>query len=285
MRLESLVAAADRAGLFSILAQPRTPASVIAELGLVEHRARWLLAALAADSVLERHGAELVVRGSRFAPAPGGELLATLLRRREPLTWLEVAGNVDAAALLGARELTSIHARSGELADLIAPFADGGTFLDAGCGGGEVAFAVLDRAPHARAVLCDSPDVLRAASAAHPRATTLPGDLRTATLPRCRAIVLANVLHTVSEHDARVIVTRLARSLEPDGRLLIQEVACDDELASGVALRFALSLSLCDLAIPTTATIERWIADAGLAPIARCGLSSAPEAVVMQGDA
>lgn len=50
------------------------------------------------------------------------------------------------------------------------------------------------------------------------------GDLRTAEIPRCRAILLMDVLHYLAAEDQSAVLRRAAAALEPGGVLVVREV-------------------------------------------------------------
>jgi hypothetical protein len=286
VRLETVVGAGRELGLFAALEHPEQPSAIIARLGLVERRARWLLAALVADGVLEQRGEQLVSKSAEAPrdPPKGGALLARLLRREAPLSWLEVAGSFEAAALAG-NACRPIGDCADELAGLVTPALAGGLMIDGGCGGDTLARAVLARDHSARVVMCDLPHVLRAVVAA-PRASLLAGDLRHVELPRCRAVVLSNVLHTLSKADARHVIARSVSALGEGGQLFVTEPAVDGRLVGAPdVVRFGLSLSLHDLELFSTERIEEWLRAAGLRRVTRHRLTTAPEAVVVCGGA
>ncbi len=298
MKPALLLAAAVELGVPEALAASgaMTPAALAAAVGANERRLRWLLRALAFTGVVARGQPaleEAYTVGPVAWPAAtptvrGARLLAALLRREEPLGWLEAAGNPEAAALTCAGELTAAELAAPEVARWLAPaLVRGGVLLDAGCGAGVYTERVLEELPGARVYLCDLPSVLplaaRRLAGKAARIRLIPGDLRELPLPRCQAVLVSSVLHVLSDEDARRVLERLAAALEPGGRLVVKEVAIDEDGGGPeLAVRFALSLALHGPGVlHPAARIESWLRHAGLELVHRGPLASAPETVVI----
>jgi hypothetical protein len=256
-------AAAGMLGVTAALDRPLTAANLAARLGVGARRLGWLLDLLAADGVLRREG-DLYRREVDLpaTPAPGARLLASVLRRDTPLTLLETVGSLEAAALTCHGWIERVPPG---LADQIVELTRGGMFLDAGCGDGAIAAAVIARQPETRIALIDR-DLGRAKRLFSLLVTGIGGDLSTVRLPRGRVALLSNVIHTLTPEVAALVVRRVAGALEPGGTLIIREVAlADDRSGPLLALAFGLSMALfSDAELPVPSRIAGWLAEAGL---------------------
>jgi hypothetical protein len=279
------IAAAQRLGLLDAMVEARSIAEVAATLDLDETGTRWLVAALAAEGILESVGdAYRTARRPASSDAPGAALLADVLRRKQPLSWHEIAGNPDAAALTTPLASTSAY----DLARQLAPVLAGGGFLvDIGCGTGAIAGAILDAAPTATALLVDRPPVLAMAAREltrhRARIELRAEDVRTFTPPACRAALLSQVLHVLDRAGAADLVRRSAAALVSGGMLAIVEVAFTTmATVSAAAAWFALSLHVHGLpGLLATADIIDWLRAAGLVEIADRPVATTPASVIV----
>lgn len=109
-------------------------------------------------------------------------------------------------------------------------------FMDVGGGSGAVSIALCRAHPGVRAVVVDRPEVL-AKAAAHiaaaglsERIATHPANVFADPLPEgCDAAVISSVLHDFSPEKAGRILARVARALPSRARLIVMEVAPDDD--------------------------------------------------------
>jgi hypothetical protein len=99
-----------------------------------------------------------------------------------------------------------------------------GVIADIGGGRGHLLAAVLERAPRARGILFDLPQVVtEAAPARSPRLEIAGGDLFTDTLPAADLYLLMDLLHDWRDDDAAKILASVRRSAPPHARVLIIE--------------------------------------------------------------
>ncbi len=146
-----------------------------------------------------------------------------------------------------------------------------GSLWDLGCGRG-IALALLRTAARDRGaagiglrlhgVEADRRAVRVARRALAGDAEIQQGDLRRVAIPRCRAILLIDVLHYLGEEDQASVLRRAASALEPGGVLVVREVDLSRP-ARAVATRVAERLravlrgrprqTLCFLGVATVA--------------------------------
>jgi len=110
---------------------------------------------------------------------------------------------------------------------------DRGSLWDLGCGRG-IALALLRTASRDRGAAgvglrlhgmeADRRAVRVARRALAGDADLRLGDLRTAELPRCRAVLLIDVLHYLGEEEQASVLRRATSALEPGGVLVVREV-------------------------------------------------------------
>lgn len=255
MSVEDLVVAvagaAERLGVFE---HAGTRDDIASALSLAPRRLGWMLDLLAATSWLVREGEtyRAARRGDAFAS--GAKLVEKVIRRDRPLDVLELAGNIEAARLTCHAELAQLPSLAPRIAELVGD----GVLLDAGCGDGSLANAVLAAAPRARVRLVDT-DVRHAQRLAGPRVEIEAADLRAITQP-ARVVLLSNVLHMHPTETARALVTHATALVEPGGTLVIREIALDaDRRGPTFGLAFATSLALHgDAELPTDAELRSW---------------------------
>jgi ubiquinone/menaquinone biosynthesis C-methylase UbiE len=122
--------------------------------------------------------------------------------------------------------------------------------MDLGGGSGAVAIALCRANPELEAVVVDRPPVLERAAEHVARAglagriTTRAANLFADPLPEgCDAALLANVLHDFSPERASVLLARTADALPSGGRLVVMEIAPDDD-RSGPPLAAAFTVTM-----------------------------------------
>lgn len=133
----------------------------------------------------------------------------------------------------------AMHHRSCDVAPKIAAQLDlrgARTLLDLGGGPGTYALAFLKRNSGLRATVCDRAPALKVAreiAAAVPhgrRLSYLPLDFVKQPIPgRYDVIWFSNVLHIYSPEENQRLFRKMAKALEPGGRLLIQDAFVHDE--------------------------------------------------------
>ena len=171
----------------------------------------------------------------------------------------------------------AMHHRTLEIAPKIAAqinLRDARTLLDLGGGPGTYAMAFLAKNPTLRATVCDRPaalDVAREIASTHkagPRLAYLPLDVMTEDIPDTYDVIwYSNVLHIYSPKDNQAVFRRALASLNPGGRLLIQDAFLHDRdgLFPEEASLFAVSMLLFTEEGNTYSAAETraWLTDAG----------------------
>ncbi len=132
----------------------------------------------------------------------------------------------------------AMHHRSLDVAPKIAAqinLRGAGTLLDLGGGPGTYALAFLKQNPVLQATVCDRAPALTVAreiAATMPhgkRLSYLPLDFVTKAIPgRYDAIWFSNVLHIYSPEENQRLFRKMAKSLAPGGRLIIQDAFLHD---------------------------------------------------------
>lgn len=146
--------------------------------------------------------------------------------------------------------------------------------LDLGGGPGTYAMAFLAKNPTLRATVCDRPaalDVAKEIAATHKagaRLSYLPLDVMTEDIPGTYDVIwYSNVLHIYSAKDNQALFRRALASLNPGGRLLIQDAFLHDRdgLFPEEASLFAVSMLLFTEKGNTYSAAEAraWLTDAG----------------------
>lgn len=103
-------------------------------------------------------------------------------------------------------------------------FSGFGTIGDVGGGLGHLLNAALERAPHARGVLFDLPQVIEQASrSANPRINYVGGDFFKDPIPPCDAYMLMTVLHDWSDDECVAILKNLKTHAPRTAKVLILE--------------------------------------------------------------
>jgi SAM-dependent methyltransferase len=171
----------------------------------------------------------------------------------------------------------AMHHRTLETAPKIAAqinLRDVRTLLDLGGGPGTYAMAFLARNPTLFATVCDRPlalDVAKEIASTHKagaRLSYLPLDVMTEDIPGTYDVIwYSNVLHIYSPKDNQALFRRLLASLNPGGRLLIQDAFLHDRkgLFPEEASLFAVSMLLFTERGNTYSAAETraWLTDAG----------------------
>ena len=148
------------------------------------------------------------------------------------------------------------------------------TLLDLGGGPGTYAMAFLAKNPTLLATVCDRPvalDVAKEIASTHKagaRLSYLPLDVMTEDIPGTYDVIwYSNVLHIYSPKDNQALFRRALASLNPGGRLLIQDAFLDDRkgLFPEEASLFAVSMLLSTERGNTYSAAETrvWLTDAG----------------------
>jgi hypothetical protein len=103
-------------------------------------------------------------------------------------------------------------------------FSGFGTIGDIGGGLGHLLNAVLERAPRARGVLFDLPQVIEHARRdAHARVSYVGGDFFKDPIPACDAYLMMTVLHDWSDDEAIAILKNLRANAPPAAKILVLE--------------------------------------------------------------
>jgi SAM-dependent methyltransferase len=148
------------------------------------------------------------------------------------------------------------------------------TLLDLGGGPGTYAMAFLAKNPTLRATVCDRPaalDVAKEIASTHKagaRLAYLPLDMLTEAIPGTYDVIwYSNVLHIYSPRDNQGVFRRALASLNPGGRLLIQDAFLHDRegLFPDEASLFAVSMLLFTEGGNTysAADTKTWLTDTG----------------------
>jgi SAM-dependent methyltransferase len=171
----------------------------------------------------------------------------------------------------------AMHHRTLETAPKIAAQIDlrgARTLLDLGGGPGTYAMAFLAKNPRLLATVCDRPaalDVAQDIASTHKAGARLsyqPLDVMTEDIPGTYDVIwYSNVLHIYSPKDNQALFRRALASLNPGGRLLIQDAFLHDRngLFPEEASLFAVSMLLFTEKGNTYSAAETraWLTDAG----------------------
>ncbi len=171
----------------------------------------------------------------------------------------------------------AMHHRTLEIAPKIAAQIDlrgARTLLDLGGGPGTYAMAFLAKNPTLRATVCDRPEALDVAKEiasthkAAARLSCLPLDIMREDIPGAYDVIwYSNVLHIYSPKNNRALFRRSLASLNPGGRLLIQDAFLHDRdgLFPEEASLFAVSMLLFTEEGNTYSAAEAkaWLVEAG----------------------
>ena len=171
----------------------------------------------------------------------------------------------------------AMHHRTQETAPKIAAqinLRGARTLLDLGGGPGTYAMAFLAKNPTLLATVCDRPvalDVAKEIASTHKagaRLSYLPLDVMTDDIPGIYDVIwYSNVLHIYSPQENQALFRRALASLNPGGRLLIQDAFLHDRkgLFPEEASLFAVSMLLFTERGNTYSAAETraWLKDAG----------------------
>jgi SAM-dependent methyltransferase len=268
---ELLTAAVAHFNVFGrLVACPKTPEELRAELGLAERPAVVIMAALRAmglllvdatgrlalSSLAREHlvpGAAFDVGGSIGLAAESPSVVEMVERLRSNRPAGADAAEAGAAFIFregiesamereaSARHLTlALAGRARNVAPVLAEVysLDGARVLvDVGGGTGIYSIAWLQKHPALRAIVWDRPEVLKVAAemaeayGVSDRLECRAGDMFRDPVPAPGDVVLlSNVLHDWDVPECRDLIARCARALVPGGRLLIHDVFLDDDL-------------------------------------------------------
>ncbi len=185
----------------------------------------------------------------------------------------------------------AMHHRSRDVAPEIAArinLQGARTLLDLGGGPGTYALAFLNRNPRLRATVCDRAPALEVAreiastDPAGRRLSYLPLDFMRRAIPgQYDVIWYSNVLHIYSPASNHRLFRKLARTLTPAGRLLIQDAFIHDPngLFPAEANLFAVTMLLFTDEGNTYSTSETstWLRKAGFGRVRRLRLKAGRE--------
>lgn len=175
----------------------------------------------------------------------------------------------------------AMHHRSRERAQQVARTLDlrhARTLLDLGGGPGTYALAFLESNPSLRATVADRPAALavarRIAAASHAKARVsfAPLDFMTDPLPgRYDVVWLSNIIHIYSPAKNLTLFRKIAKSLEPGGRLIVNDAFLTDSkgLYPIETTAFAVTMLLFTDTGDTYAArdVMSWLRRAGYAPV------------------
>ena len=159
--------------------------------------------------------------------------------------------------------------------------------LDAGGGGGELAFALLRSCAWLTATVMDRAEVVAAASAPADladRCRFIAGDLFaewSADAADCDAVILARVLHDWSDGDALKILRRARQAMRAGATLYIIEMILDEDAPSGGLLDLHM-LTMTEGAERTASQFRRLLAEAGF-KMGEVAATGAVSSVVVSG--
>jgi ubiquinone/menaquinone biosynthesis C-methylase UbiE len=157
------------------------------------------------------------------------------------------------------------------------------TFLDLGCGPGTYAFHLGMRNPNLQLYLLDFPGVLEVTREVRGRYSIgnevhyLPLDALKDEIPGSYDIILvSNAMHMLGEKANRKLVSRLYRSVNSHGSLVIQAQFLRDDRMGG---RWPVLLDLIQLCITTDGRnhsvdeTRQWMEEAGFKNIKYCPMT------------
>jgi hypothetical protein len=270
-----ILLAANHVGVFAALAGgPRTLADLAGDLDCDRRALELLLLALVAGGVLARDDTGRFVLPSELAPLldpDGADTMASILDHHHHLLarWAQLAGVVrtgePAPDSRQARTERSLRAFIGgmkdisrrsslEVADAIKELGHCRRLLDLGGGPGTAAITFCRRWPDLSAVVFDLPEVVPlaaeeiAAAGLDGQITTLAGDyaadpLLAAGAAPYDAIYVSNIIHSLSEQETTLLLTRAAGVLAPGGLLLVKDFFLeDDRTRPAFGARFAINM-------------------------------------------
>ena len=196
---------------------------------------------------------EFLVQGSAFdarpyyaslADRPGVTDFLKVLRTDKPANWPGAKSEADWHAAMRTESFAesftaAMDCRGRVLAPALATaidLRDVRTLLDVGGGSGVYAIACAEAHPHLQTIVLESVPVdaiarrtIQQANLSD-RISVVAGDMFTTAWPTdCDAHLFSNVLHDWDESDCRRLLAASAKSLAPQGRLLIHDMLLNDE--------------------------------------------------------
>ena len=131
------------------------------------------------------------------------------------------------------------------------------TIGDIGGGAGHLLYSVLDRAPQAKGVLFDLPEVIgRAKESANARVTYVGGDFFKTPIPACDAYMIMTVLHDWSDEEAAAILRQVKKTAPAGARLVIIESVIKEGSQGDMGLD--LDIEMLAMATGRERTQEEW---------------------------
>jgi hypothetical protein len=122
------------------------------------------------------------------------------------------------------------------------------TIVDVGGGTGTFLAAALSASPHSRAILFDTPQVLRGAppvleaAGVADRCELVPGDFFVSVPSGGDLYVLSNIIHDWDDEAAVRILRRCRAAMTASSRLLLVELVLPDDLAPSPAKLYDLEM-------------------------------------------
>ncbi|HEX5102285.1 MAG TPA: methyltransferase, partial [Pirellulaceae bacterium] len=306
--MELLTAAVAHFGVFDTLAAgPIAPDDLRKKIGLGERQFIVLMTGLKALKLVEERGGKLQATPlAREHLTPGGPLdvsdyirmgadapgVLSLVQHMQTSKLAGAAKDDDRAVFIFKDGLESaMHAddlarhftlmlagRAKNIAPVLAQkvdLSDAKCLLDIGGGTGLYSIAFLQRFPKLKAIILDSPAVLKVAAefaqryGVADRLTCQPGDMFKDPLPtRCEVILLSNVLHDWDVPECEQLVAKAAAALPAGGRLLIHDAFLSDD-HSGPLYPALFSVALMIMTEGRNysgAEYAAWMRSAGLTP-------------------
>lgn len=306
--MELLTAAVAHFGLFERLAAgPIAPEQLRKSIGLGERQFSVLLTGLKALKLVEEQAGRVETTPiAREHLAPGSPLdvsdyirmgadspgVLSLVEHMRTNKLAGAAKDDDRAVFIFKRGLESameaddtarhftlmLAGRAKNIAPVLAQkvdLSDAKCLLDIGGGTGLYSIAFLERFPRLRAIVLDSPSVLKVAAefarqhGVADRLECLAGDMFKDPLPAgCDAMLLSNVLHDWDVPECRQLVAKAAAALPSGGRLLIHDALLDDDQAGPLypALFSVALMIMTEGRNYSGAEYKAWMTAAGLTP-------------------
>lgn len=244
--------AVAKAGVADVLGDtPRTAQDLAAATGTNAGALARILRVLCGEGVFEaRDGGYVHTPASRLLRADDPQSMRGYVLSLMPLFW-ESFGRLDYSLSTAKPAFEEIHGCNffeylgrnpdkarifddamtgkahGQVAGVVASydFSKFGVIADIGGGRGHLLSAVLQKAPKARGVLFDLPNVVEAAKASVSERITLhPGSFFTDALPVADAYMIMQVIHDWSDADATKILSGIRRAAPAHAKLLLIEL-------------------------------------------------------------
>jgi SAM-dependent methyltransferase len=274
--------AANEAGLFTFLEEPRSAEVIAAHFGWNPESTLRLLEAMSGlgltTQTLGKHRNTPATSDCLVPGRPGyqGDFVRHMARAAK--TWAGLGEHLRTgrgvksgrhpAGSASERDYALTMANIGALSaqELLAAvdFSRFRHVLELGSGPGTYAAALLEAYPNMRVTLCDVPEVLDLAraclegSAGGLRGAFLAGDFLSVKLGAGYDLVLiSNVLHTLSPDECRSALRRSFEALSPGGAIMIRDFLLDADRSGPLfSLLFSLHISLHTFAGRTYAVDE-----------------------------